>query len=112
MSTPSEPYRRRGPNNGVGINWTTILLAFIAMVGTTFSTVATIYLSQMKDATEATRAAAVTTAGHVKEIEHSVNSERSTALDKIEKLTDEIRQMTRENARLVEQARGRGSTTK
>ena len=94
------------------VNWNTIILAGISLLGTIFTGVMAFKMAQMKNdtrdsarATTASAAATVKTAESVEKIHVAVNSERTAALEEIKKLRDEILALSMAKATLEEKGR-------
>jgi hypothetical protein len=84
------------------INWNTVILALFSLLTTIVTTFGGIYLYKIKGATDETRAAAWRTADNVDKIHTAVNSERTAMLKHVEDLKEEILNISKTNAVLME----------
>jgi len=89
------------------INWNTIILAIISLLGTLVTSVMAYFVAKIRTTSNETKEAAVKSATSMEQIHVAVNSERTALLKKVEDLRDEILQMSKDKATADEATRAR-----
>jgi len=88
------------------INWTTVLVAFIAFLGTVVTVVGGIYLAKIANSVKRAAQDTQDTAVSVEKIHKAVNSTATAQVEKIDALQEQIRLLTKSEATLKEQSKG------
>lgn len=97
------------------INWNTIILAIISLMGTVLTGVMAIYMAKISGRTqqaltntEDTKTSAAATAVSVEKVHVAVNSERAAMVEKMDNLQKVVLELSKDKAKLEEHARELG----
>ena len=91
-----------------GLDWNTIILAIIALIGATIGPILGVYMAKIQLAAKRTLEFAEQTQTEIAKVHTAVNSERTAMIDEVRKLRDEVLRLSTLNATKTEMIRAAG----